>query len=103
MRCKKTSVSHLVVKLHSQYRCSLVPRTPCACSSAVDSSVLIVDVRKCIVVSGSVSALRPLLGGGGGRSFGTLLFPKSLMADLPACVQVLEAFFLACAESRKNS
>ena len=51
--CKRTSVLHLTVKLHSLYRCSLVHRKPYACSPAVDGSVLIVAVRKCIVVFGS--------------------------------------------------
>ena len=48
------------------YRCRLVRRIPYACSPAVDGSVLIVTVRECIVVFGSVSVPRPLLGGGGG-------------------------------------
>ena len=63
--CKRTSVSHLVVKLHSLYRCRLVLRTPYACSHAIDDSVLIVAGRECIVV------------------FGSLLLPRSLVADLP--------------------
>ena len=50
VRCKWTSVSHLVVKLHNQYRCRLVCRTPCAYSPAVDGSVLIVTVRECWTV-----------------------------------------------------
>ena len=45
MHCKRTSVSRLVVKLHSLCRCRLVHRTPYACSPAVDGSVLIVDVK----------------------------------------------------------
>ena len=65
VRCKRTSVSRLVVMLHSQYRCRLVCQTPYACCPAVDGSVLIVAVRKFIVASGSVSAPRPLLGVGG--------------------------------------
>ena len=36
--CKRTSVSHLVVKLHSLYGCRLVLRTPYACSPAIDDS-----------------------------------------------------------------
>ena len=63
--CKRTSVSHLMVMLHSLNRCHLVRRTPYACSPAVDGSVLIVAVRECIVVFGSVSAPRPILGLGG--------------------------------------
>ena len=59
--CKRTSVSHLVVKLHSLYRCRLVLRTPYACSPAIDGSVLIVAGREFIVVFGSVSVPRPLL------------------------------------------
>ena len=59
--CKRTSVSHLVVKLHSLYICRLVLRTPYACSSAIYDSVLIVAGRDCIVVLGSVSVPSPLL------------------------------------------
>ena len=51
-----------MVKLQSLYRCSLVRLTPYACSPAIDGSVLIVFVRECIVVFGSVSAPRPILG-----------------------------------------
>ena len=43
VRCKRTDVSHLVVKLHSLYRCRLVLQTPYACSPAIDGSVLTVD------------------------------------------------------------
>ena len=50
--CKRTGVSHLVVKLHSLYRCRLVCQTPYACSPAIYGSVLIVVVRVCIVVFG---------------------------------------------------
>ena len=64
VRCKRTSVSRLVVKLHSLYRCRLVRRTLYACSPAVDGSVLIIAVRECIVVFGLVSAPRPILGVG---------------------------------------
>ena len=55
-------MSHLVVKLHSMYRCRLVRPTPYACSPAIDGSVLTVAVRECIVVFGSVSAPYPILG-----------------------------------------
>ena len=55
--CKRTSVSSLVVKLHSMYRCCLVRRTPYTCSPVVDGSVLIVVVKECIFVFDSVSAL----------------------------------------------
>ena len=48
--CKRTSVSHLVVKLHRLYRCRLVLQTPYACSPAMDGSVPIVAGRECIVV-----------------------------------------------------
>ena len=48
-----------MAKLYS--RC-LVRRIPCACSLAVDCSVLIVVVRECNVVSVSDSAPRLLLG-----------------------------------------
>ena len=61
VRCKQTSVSRLVVTLHSLYRCRLVRQTPYACNPAVDVSVLIVAVRECIAVFGSVSAPRPIL------------------------------------------
>ena len=57
-------VSHLVVKLHSPNRYRLDRRTPYAYSLAVDGSILIVAVRECIVVFGSVSAPRPILGVG---------------------------------------
>ena len=50
--CKRTGVSHLVVKLHSLYRYRLVRLTPYACSPAIDGSVLTVVVRECIVVFG---------------------------------------------------
>ena len=62
--CKRTSVSHLVVKLHIMYRCRLVLRTPYACSPVIDGSVLIVAGKECIVVFGSVSFPRPILGVG---------------------------------------
>ena len=67
-----------MVKLHSQYRCRLVRQTPCACSPAVDDSVLIVVMRECIVVFGLVSAPRPLLGVD--CPFSTLLCPRILRA-----------------------
>ena len=60
--CKRTGVSHLVVKLHSLYRCHLVLRTPYTCSPAIYGSVLAVVVKECIVVFGSVSAPRLILG-----------------------------------------
>ena len=50
--CKRTGISHLVVKLHSLYRCPLVRQTPYACSPAIDDSVLTVVMRECIVVFG---------------------------------------------------
>ena len=56
VRYKRSSVSSLVVKLHSLYRCRLVRQTPYACSPAVGGSVLIVAVKECIVVYGSASA-----------------------------------------------
>ena len=62
--CKRTSVLHLVVKLHGMYRCRFVLRTPYACSPEIDGSVLIVAGRECIVVFGSVSVLPSLLGVG---------------------------------------
>ena len=52
--CKRTGVSHFVVKLHILYRCRLVRLTPTACSPAIDGRVLTVAVRECIVVFGSV-------------------------------------------------
>ena len=60
--CKRTGVSHLVVQLHSLYRCRLVRLTSYACSPAIDGSVLTVAVREYIVVFGAVSAPRPKLG-----------------------------------------
>ena len=64
VRCKRTSVSRLVVTLQILYRCHLVRRTPYSCSDAVDGSVLIVAVMECIVVFGSVSAPPPIFGVG---------------------------------------
>ena len=63
VRFNRTSVSRLVVKLHSQYRCRLVRRTPCACSPAVYCSVLIVVV--CESLSWFPAQSHPLLGVGG--------------------------------------
>ena len=62
--CKRTGVSHLVVKLHSMYKCRLVLRTPYACNPVIDGSVLIVTGRECIVVYGSISAPHPISGVG---------------------------------------
>ena len=64
VRCKRTNVSRLVVKLCSLYKCHLDRRTPYACSPTLDGSVLIVAVREYIVASGSVSAPPSLLGVG---------------------------------------
>ena len=50
------------LELYSLYRCRLVRPTPYACSSEIDGSVLTVVVREFIVVFGSVSAPRPILG-----------------------------------------
>ena len=50
--CKRTDVSHLVVKLHSLYICCLVCLIPYACSPVIGGSVLAVVVRECIVVFG---------------------------------------------------
>ena len=94
--CKRTSVSHLVVKLHSLYICRLALRTPYACSPAIDGSLLIVAGRECIVVFGSVSVPHPILGVG---------CPSVLCCFriYRVCVQIPEALFPACAESCKNS
>ena len=62
--CKRTGVSHLVVKLHSMYKCRLVLRTPYACNPVIDGSVLIVTRRECIVVYGSISVPHPISGVG---------------------------------------
>ena len=43
--CKRTGVSHLMMKLHSLYRCCLVLQTPYAYSPAIDGSVLIIAGR----------------------------------------------------------
>ena len=84
VRCKRTSVSRLGVELHRLYRCSLVRRTPYACSPAVDDSVLIVDVREYIVAFNSVSA--PV---GGGRFFSTLNLPRVCAGSegFPSCLR----------------
>ena len=50
--CKRTDVSHLVVKLPSLYTCRLVRLTPYACNAAIYGSVLTVVVREYIVVFG---------------------------------------------------
>ena len=72
--CKQTGVSHLVVKLHSQYRCCLVRQTPYACNPAIDGSVLtvIVRVHRCLRLS-----LCPSSDIGGGHFFSTQLVPWS--------------------------
>ena len=44
------------------YRCRTVRLTFCVCSPAIDGSVMTVAVRECIVVFGSVSAPRSILG-----------------------------------------
>ena len=60
--CKRTGFSHLGVKLHSMYKCRLARLTPYVCSPAIDGSVLTVVVRECMIVFGSVSAPRSILG-----------------------------------------
>ena len=59
---KRTGVSHLVVKLHSLYICRLVRLTPHAFSPVIYGSFLTAAVREYIVVFGTVSASRPILG-----------------------------------------
>ena len=81
--CKRTSVSHPALKLHSLDRCCLVFRTPYACSPAIDCSVLIVAWRACIVALGSVSTSSDI---GGGSSFRTLLELSSRFYRV--CVQI---------------
>ena len=75
--CKQTSASHLVVKLHSLYRCCLVLWTPYACSP--DRSWE--RVHCCLRCSPCYSSAF-----GVGRSFSTLLLPRSLVAESTACV-----------------
>ena len=95
-------VSHLVVKLHSLYRCCLVRRTPYACSPAIDGSVLIVAGRECIVVFGSVYVPRPILGVGTPST--SRIDAHELSSRIyRVCVQIPEAFLPDCAASRKNS
>ena len=94
--CKRTSVSHLVVKLHSLYKCRLVRRTPYACSPVIYRGGLIVAGREYIVVFGSYSAPRPILGW-------ALLQYSVVAQDLSiriyrVYVQIPEAFLPACAE-----
>ena len=81
--CKRTSVSHLVVKLHSLYRWRLVLRTPYTCSPAIDGSVLIVAGRVHRYIRFSLCSSSDI---GGGRSFSTFLLPRSLVAESTACV-----------------
>ena len=98
--CTRTSVSNLVVKLHSLYRCRLVLRTPYACSPAIDDSVLIVAgrVHRCLRVSlCSSSAIS------GGRSSRTLVAQDLSSLIYRVCVQIPVAFLPACTESRKKS
>ena len=70
--CKRTGVSHLVVKLHSLYRCRLVRQTPYACSPAIDGSVLTV-VHCCLRLSLCSSSDI-----GGGCFFSTLVISLEL-------------------------
>ena len=74
MRCKRTHVSCLVVKLHSMYRCRLVRRILYACSPAEDGSVLVVAVRVHRFLRFSLCSSSAI---GGGRSFSTMLLPRS--------------------------
>ena len=102
--CKRTSVSHLMVKLHRLYICRLVLRTPYDCSPAIDGSVLIVAGRECIFVFRSVSVPRPILGGGGGSlPQYSVVAQEFIIRIYRVCVQIPEAFLPACAESWKNS
>ena len=71
--CKRTSVSHLVVKLHNLYRCRLVRRTPYACSPERSWE----RVHRCLRFS--LCSSSDIIGGG--RSFSTLLLPRSLVAE----------------------
>ena len=96
--CKWTDVSHLVVMLHSMYRCRLVRQTPYACSPAIDGSVLTVVVRECIVVFGWVSAPRPILGVDASSVVSLEL--NSWIYRM--CVQILVAFHPVWAKSSKN-
>ena len=69
----------------------MVRRTPCACSPAVDDSVLIVVVSECIVVSGLDTAI------GGWVVFQYSVVSLELNVRIyHVCEQVLEACFLAC-------
>ena len=88
------------MKLHSLYICRLVRRTPYACNPTVDGSVLIVAVRECIIVFGSVSAPRPILGVDAPPVLCCYLGAE--WPNLPR-VQILEAFLPVCAYSKKNS
>ena len=89
--CKRTGVSHLVVKLHSPYRCRLVRLIPYACSPSIAGSVLTVVVKECIVVFGSDCAPRPILGDG--RSLSTSVVSLELNSRVyRVCVQILVAF-----------
>ena len=89
------------MKLHSLYIYSLVRLTPYACSPAIDGSVLTVAVRECIIVFGSVSALRPILG----VDAPSLLccFLGAEFPNLPRMCADSGGFPSFCAKSRKNS
>ena len=67
----------------------------------MDGSVLIIAVIECIVASGSVSAPRPLLRVGDPSVLCCCIGAEKSIYRV--CVQVLEVFLPACAESRKNS
>ena len=95
--CKPTSVSHLVVKPQSLYRCHLILRTPYACSPAIDGSVRIVAGRECIVVFGSVSVPHPILGV---SLFQYLVVAQELSIRIyRVCGHIPEVFLPACADS----
>ena len=100
--CKRTGVSHLVVKLHSMYKCRLVLRTPYACNPVIDGSILIVTGRECIVVYGPVSVLSIRYRGWALHQYFVVAHELSSRI-YRVCVQIPEAFLPVCAESWKNS
>ena len=91
--CKRTGVSHLVVKLYSLYSCRLIRLIPYACSLAIVDNVLTVVVRECIVVFGQSLLLV--------RYWEWTLLQYSVVSLEPniriyrVCVQFLVAFHLA--------
>ena len=83
--CKRTSVSHLVVKIQSVQMSLGSPNTLClkSCNRWQCPDRSWERVLCCLRFSVCSSSDN---GGGGGRSFSTLLLPRSLVSESTACV-----------------